>query len=61
LHRAALSVQARDLDLQGLEGLAIAERVRQARVDAIHAVRAAHIGQAAASMQRNGSPRNEGS
>jgi tRNA nucleotidyltransferase (CCA-adding enzyme) len=39
LHRAALSVQARDLDLQGLEGPAIAERVRKARVAAIGKVR----------------------
>jgi len=39
LHAAALSVQARDLDLQGLEGPAIAERVRKARVAAIAAAR----------------------
>jgi tRNA nucleotidyltransferase (CCA-adding enzyme) len=39
LHRAALSVQARDIDLQGLEGPAIAERVRKARVAAIAAER----------------------
>jgi tRNA nucleotidyltransferase (CCA-adding enzyme) len=61
LLRAALSVQARNLDLQGLEGPAIAKRVRKARVDAIHAARATHIGQTAASMQRNGSPHHDGS
>lgn len=39
LHRAALSVQARALDLDGLEGPAIAEKVRKARVAAIGAAR----------------------
>jgi tRNA nucleotidyltransferase (CCA-adding enzyme) len=37
LHRAALSVNARDLDLTGLDGSQIAERVRNARVAAIAA------------------------
>jgi tRNA nucleotidyltransferase (CCA-adding enzyme) len=40
LHAAVLAVQARDLDLQGLQGPAIAERLRQARVAAITALRA---------------------
>ncbi len=40
LHRAALAVQARDLDLAGLQGPAIAEQVRKARVAAIAACRA---------------------
>jgi tRNA nucleotidyltransferase (CCA-adding enzyme) len=40
LHRAALSVQARDLDLAGLQGPQIAERLRRARVAAIAARRA---------------------
>jgi tRNA nucleotidyltransferase (CCA-adding enzyme) len=35
LHRAALSVSARDLDLTGLDGEAIATRVRAARIAAI--------------------------
>lgn len=35
LHAAALAVQARDLDLEGLQGPAIAERLRRARVNAI--------------------------
>jgi tRNA nucleotidyltransferase (CCA-adding enzyme) len=39
LHRAALAVQARELDLTGLEGPAIAEQVRRARVAAIAAAR----------------------
>lgn len=35
LHAAALAVQARDLDLSGLHGPAIAERLRKARIEAI--------------------------
>lgn len=41
LHRAAAAVSARDLDLAGLDGAAIAQRVRDARVDAIAQARAA--------------------
>jgi tRNA nucleotidyltransferase (CCA-adding enzyme) len=41
LHRAALAVQARDLDLAGLEGPAIAARLRKARVAAIASARGA--------------------
>ncbi len=36
-HRAALAVNARDLDLVGLDGEAIAQRLRQARIAAIAA------------------------
>jgi tRNA nucleotidyltransferase (CCA-adding enzyme) len=39
LHRAALAVSARDLDLSGLDGEAIATRVRDARIAAIAAAR----------------------
>ncbi|MCK7593381.1 multifunctional CCA addition/repair protein [Lysobacter sp. CAU 1642] len=39
LHAAARSVQARDLDLQGLSGPQIAERLQRARVAAIRAAR----------------------
>jgi tRNA nucleotidyltransferase (CCA-adding enzyme) len=39
LHRAALSVNARDLDLQGLDGEQIAERLRRARIAAIAAAK----------------------
>ena len=41
LHRAALAVSARDLDLAGLEGPRIAERIRAARIAAIEAARRA--------------------
>jgi len=40
LHSAALSIRPRDLDLSGLHGEAIAEKVRKARIDAIAAARA---------------------
>lgn len=40
LHRAACSVSARDLDLDGLTGEQVGERLRRARIAAMDAVRA---------------------
>jgi tRNA nucleotidyltransferase (CCA-adding enzyme) len=39
LHRAALAVNARDLNLEGLDGEQIAERLRRARIAAISAAK----------------------
>lgn len=39
MHRAACAVQARDLDIEGLSGDRIAEKIRKARIAAIDAVR----------------------
>jgi tRNA nucleotidyltransferase (CCA-adding enzyme) len=44
LHRAALAVSARDLDLSGLDGEQIAARVRSARIVAIQAAQSAVAG-----------------
>ena len=40
-HRAALAVQARDLDLSGLKGPEVGEALKRARIEAIAAVRTA--------------------
>ena len=38
VYRAAVNIRARDLDLEGISGPEVGERLRQARVDAIAGV-----------------------